>query len=214
MPQSAPIEQRLRELPGQTSSLSEVPNSEQGSSIAPEIFRGGRCHCWSRCHNRWSGGVRNRCGRTAGSGPVYRSHFSVGMTELVNTEIVSKSTVFATKPVSGIFLYIKVAALRFCSRTQCPILWVYSTHFLRVLLHFSVMGHELGYARVSTGEQDARLQHDALTNAGCYRIFTDTASGSLESRPQLDKLLDQLRPGRHLGGVAPGPTRPLDQASH
>src|SRR5699024_8795833 len=42
---------------------------------------------------------------------------------------------------------------------------------------------------------DARLQHDALQAAGCYRIFTDTASGSLQSRPELDKLLDQLRPG-------------------
>ena len=58
---------------------------------------------------------------------------------------------------------------------------------------FLSMGHDFGYARVSTGDQDARLQHDALTAAGCYRIFTDTASGSLESRPELDKLLDQLR---------------------
>ncbi|GAA4107617.1 recombinase family protein [Enteractinococcus coprophilus] len=57
------------------------------------------------------------------------------------------------------------------------------------------MAHALGYARVSTGDQDARLQHDALTAAGCYRIFTDTASGALQSRPELDKLLDQLRPG-------------------
>lgn len=57
------------------------------------------------------------------------------------------------------------------------------------------MGHALGYARVSTGEQDASLQHDALTAAGCYRVFTDTASGSLESRPELNKVLDQLRPG-------------------
>lgn len=57
------------------------------------------------------------------------------------------------------------------------------------------MGHALGYARVSTGEQDASLQHDALTTAGCYRVFTDTASGSLKSRPELNKVLDQLRPG-------------------
>ncbi|WP_198395050.1 recombinase family protein [Brevibacterium yomogidense] len=57
------------------------------------------------------------------------------------------------------------------------------------------MGHALGYARVSTGEQDASLQHDELTAAGCYRVFTDTASGSLESRPELNKVLDQLRPG-------------------
>lgn len=60
---------------------------------------------------------------------------------------------------------------------------------------FRGMGHALGYARVSTGEQDVGLQHDALTAAGCYRIFTDTASGSLQSRPELDKVLDQLRPG-------------------
>ena len=41
-------------------------------------------------------------------------------------------------------------------------------------------GHLLGYAWVSTAEQDVRrrrLQQDALTDAGCYRTFTDTASG-------------------------------------
>src|SRR5699024_12702168 len=59
----------------------------------------------------------------------------------------------------------------------------------------SSMSHALGYTRVSNGEQDARLQHYALTAAGCYRIFTDTASDALQSRPELDKLMDQLRPG-------------------
>jgi DNA invertase Pin-like site-specific DNA recombinase len=48
---------------------------------------------------------------------------------------------------------------------------------------------------VSTGDQDARLQHDALEAAGCYKVFTDTAPGALASRPELGKLLDQLRPG-------------------
>ena len=59
---------------------------------------------------------------------------------------------------------------------------------------FRSIGHLLGYARVSTGDQDAQLQLDALTAAGCYHIFTDTASGSLEFRPELTKLLDQIRP--------------------
>jgi DNA invertase Pin-like site-specific DNA recombinase len=53
----------------------------------------------------------------------------------------------------------------------------------------------IGYARVSTTEQDASLQLDALKAAGCLRVFTDKASGSLDRRPQLDRLLDQLRPG-------------------
>jgi len=57
------------------------------------------------------------------------------------------------------------------------------------------MGHLLGYARVSTSDQDAALQVDALQAAGCYRVFVDTISGALEHRPELDKLLAQLRPG-------------------
>lgn len=39
------------------------------------------------------------------------------------------------------------------------------------------------------------LQHDALKAAGCIKVFTDKASGSLDRRPQLNRLLDQLRPG-------------------
>ena len=39
------------------------------------------------------------------------------------------------------------------------------------------MGHLLGYARVSTNDQQPQLQVDALTGAGCYRVFTETASG-------------------------------------
>src|SRR5699024_7050429 len=57
------------------------------------------------------------------------------------------------------------------------------------------VGHLLGYARVSTTDQDATLQVDALQGAGCYRIFTDTLSGSLAHRPELEKVMDQLRPG-------------------
>jgi len=56
-------------------------------------------------------------------------------------------------------------------------------------------GHLVGYARVSTAEQDPALQLDALTSAGCWRVFTDHASGSREDRPELVAALDSLRPG-------------------
>ncbi|MFJ7773862.1 recombinase family protein [Streptomyces yangpuensis] len=56
-------------------------------------------------------------------------------------------------------------------------------------------GHLIGYARVSTDEQEAQLQHDALTDAGCSRIFTDKASGRNTNRPELTAALDYLRPG-------------------
>jgi DNA invertase Pin-like site-specific DNA recombinase len=57
------------------------------------------------------------------------------------------------------------------------------------------VGDLLGYARVSTLEQTARLQTDALKAAGCYRVFTDRASGALDERRELAKLFDQVRPG-------------------
>ena len=53
----------------------------------------------------------------------------------------------------------------------------------------------IGYARVSTGEQTLDLQQDALTAAGCGRLFTDVISGSTASRPGLDEALSYLRGG-------------------
>ena len=55
--------------------------------------------------------------------------------------------------------------------------------------------YKIGYARVSTLQQDEALQRDALHAAGVDRIFVDKASGKLESRPALDDLLTQARPG-------------------
>ena len=52
----------------------------------------------------------------------------------------------------------------------------------------------LGYARVSTQEQDTAVQVQALQAAGCQRIFTDKASGARWDRPELNRLLEQLRP--------------------
>jgi DNA invertase Pin-like site-specific DNA recombinase len=53
----------------------------------------------------------------------------------------------------------------------------------------------LGYARVSTLEQDPALQLDALARAGCERVFSDKASGALDERPELARVLDQARAG-------------------
>ena len=42
----------------------------------------------------------------------------------------------------------------------------------------------VGYARISTMDQNPTLQIDALREAGCERIFTETASGAHRNRPQ------------------------------
>lgn len=54
---------------------------------------------------------------------------------------------------------------------------------------------KIGYARVSTRDQNADLQIDALKKAGCERIYQDVASGSKSARPELDKLLVHVRAG-------------------
>lgn len=53
----------------------------------------------------------------------------------------------------------------------------------------------LGYARVSTDDQNLDAQTDALKAAGAERIFADKISGTLRKRPELDRLLEHLRPG-------------------
>lgn len=55
--------------------------------------------------------------------------------------------------------------------------------------------HLIGYARVSTSDQNLGLQLDALKQAGCRRVFEETASGGNKARPQLADALDFLQPG-------------------
>lgn len=53
----------------------------------------------------------------------------------------------------------------------------------------------IGYARVSTKDQNLALQEDALSNAGCEKVFKEIASGANTARPVLDDLLSRLREG-------------------
>ncbi|WP_445768995.1 recombinase family protein [Rheinheimera sp.] len=54
---------------------------------------------------------------------------------------------------------------------------------------------KIGYCRISTKGQSFHLQEDVLKAEGCERVFRDIASGAKSSRPGLDEMLAQLRPG-------------------
>lgn len=66
----------------------------------------------------------------------------------------------------------------------------------------------IGYARVSTQDQNLDLQIDALTKGGCKKIFDDKVSGSRAERPGLAKALEMLREGDTLVVWKLGISRP------
>ena len=53
----------------------------------------------------------------------------------------------------------------------------------------------IGYARVSTEDQNLQLQRDALNQVGCERTYEDQVSGAREKKPGLDQVLEVLREG-------------------
>jgi DNA invertase Pin-like site-specific DNA recombinase len=53
----------------------------------------------------------------------------------------------------------------------------------------------IGYASVSTQDQKLELQVEALTKAGCKKVFEDKLSGSRAERPGLTKMQEALREG-------------------
>jgi DNA invertase Pin-like site-specific DNA recombinase len=56
-------------------------------------------------------------------------------------------------------------------------------------------GMRIGYARVSTLDQKLDLQTQALREAGCKKIFREKISGASRERPELNRMLDQIREG-------------------
>ncbi|MFT6689528.1 MAG: DNA invertase Pin-like site-specific DNA recombinase [Colwellia sp.] len=59
----------------------------------------------------------------------------------------------------------------------------------------SMTGQRIGYARVSTSDQDTSIQVEQLQTAGCDRIFYEKASGSSQNRTQLNEMLNFIRKG-------------------
>jgi DNA invertase Pin-like site-specific DNA recombinase len=58
---------------------------------------------------------------------------------------------------------------------------------------------KIGYARVSTEDQKTALQLDALTAAGCDRVFSDRITGAVFKRKGLSQALRALKPVRISG---------------
>jgi DNA invertase Pin-like site-specific DNA recombinase len=54
---------------------------------------------------------------------------------------------------------------------------------------------KIGYARVSTAEQHLDLQLAALKEAGCEKIYKEKKTGTHQNRPELQRMIDQLRKG-------------------
>ena len=54
---------------------------------------------------------------------------------------------------------------------------------------------KIGYARVSTADQDLTVQIEELKRAGCERIYSDRASGARTDRPEFRQALDYMREG-------------------
>ena len=76
----------------------------------------------------------------------------------------------------------------FCCISRLPLLTKWQ--------HVSATFYAFGYARVSKlDRQDTRAQVKALKEAGCKRIFEESASGGRWDRPELHRALDQLRRG-------------------
>ena len=87
---------------------------------------------------------------------------------------------------------------RFCNGKPHPAFMRFGV--LQKVLHYwfdwrYICAMLIGYARVSTDDQDTAAQAAALKAAACERIFREKASGGRWDRPELHRLLDQLRKG-------------------
>jgi len=67
---------------------------------------------------------------------------------------------------------------------------------------------KIGYARVSTLDQNPDMQRDELEKAGCEEVIVDRVSGAVASRPGLEKVRGLLRKGNTLASISTAMGRP------
>lgn len=101
---------------------------------------------------------------------------------MINIQLIfNKTTVYFTPIFSSIPLGISpYNEKEITYNIQC----IYKVGYMRI-----------GYARVSTDDQNTSLQIDALKNVGCDQIFEEKVSGKSKDRPELDVCLKVLREG-------------------
>lgn len=85
-----------------------------------------------------------------------------------------------------------IRAVKILRQTNSVKKWAVRASFLT---KSTGVGVKIGYARVSTLDQNPDLQHDALIRAGCEKILVDQVSGSTAVRPGLEKAKELLRAG-------------------
>jgi len=71
----------------------------------------------------------------------------------------------------------------------------YQYYMMRMSFEKDLQKMMIGYARVSTQDQNLSLQHEALKKAGCQKIYDDQISGTKSNRPGLELALEVLRDG-------------------
>lgn len=76
---------------------------------------------------------------------------------------------------------------------KATLIWIFETYLVKLLS--KVIAMKIGYARVSKIDQDLEKQIQQLKLVGCERIYEEKITGTKIDRPELEKLLDQLREG-------------------
>lgn len=82
--------------------------------------------------------------------------------------------------------------ITFIKVLKACVIWIFGTYL--DILSVEVIIMKIGYARVSTVDQDLEKQIQQIVKEGCERIYEEKVTGTKMDRPELDKLLDQLRP--------------------